>query len=83
MPENETSKIIWSETSNSNLFYILGLKTKIANLFGQKLEILNCMPKREKSKIIWSETTKSNLFYILRKKNFFGQKLEIQTPFIF
>ena len=38
-PKNEKSKFIWSETRNSNLFYILSLKTRKANLFGQKLEI--------------------------------------------
>ena len=37
--KNEKSKFIWSETRNSNLFYISSLKTSKANLFGQKLEI--------------------------------------------
>ena len=37
--KNEKSKFIWSETRNSNLFYILSLKTRKANLFGQRLEI--------------------------------------------
>ena len=39
-PKNEKSKFIWSETRNSNLFYILGLKRKKESLFGPKLEIL-------------------------------------------
>ena len=81
-PKNEKSKFIWSENRNSNLFYILSLKTRKANLFGQKLEILNCKPKNEKKKkFIWSETRNQTLFYILsvktRKANLFGQKLEI------
>ena len=38
-PKNEKSKFIWSETRNLNLFYILSLKTRKANLFGQTLEI--------------------------------------------
>ena len=72
-----------------NLFYILSLKTKKANLFGQKIEIQTSLyfkSKNKKSKFIWSETRNSNLFYILslktRKANLFGQKLEIQTSFL-
>ena len=34
-PKNEKSKFIWSETRNSNLFYMIGLKTRKA----KKLEI--------------------------------------------
>ena len=63
MPKNEKSKFIWSETRNSNLFYYLGLKTKKANLFGQKLEIQTLLyfnPENEKSKLIWAETRNSN-----------------------
>ena len=30
-PKNEKSKFIWSETKNSNLYYILSLKTRKAN----------------------------------------------------
>ena len=83
----EKSKFIWSVTRNLNLLYILSLKTRKANLFSQKLEILYCKPKNEKKKFIWSETRNSNLFYILglktRKANLFGQNLEIQTSFKF
>ena len=39
LSNNRDSKFIWSETRNSNLFYILSLKTRKANLFSPKLEI--------------------------------------------
>ena len=54
------SKFIRSEFRNSNLFYILSLKMRESNLFGQKLKIRTLFsyfrPKNEKSKFIWSET---------------------------
>ena len=67
MPNNKKSKLFWSENSNSNLFYFLCLKTRKANLFGQKLEIQTSfifMQKYEKIIFIWSETRNSNHFYI-------------------
>ena len=89
-PKNEKSKCLWSETRNSNLFYILSLKTRKANLFGQKLEIETSFifkSKNKKSKFIWSETRNLNPFLYFkpktRKANFFGQKLVTQTSFIF
>ena len=66
--KNEKSKFIWSETRNSNFFYILGRENEKRKFIWSETRNSNLF----------------YILVVIRKKaNLFGQKLEIQTLLYF